>query len=53
LSKAGELVKAHGEIFRGINPVTTGVETGLTQVGMMVEIDVDAIVHDMSGNIEV
>ena len=53
ISQAGGLVKAHGEIFKGINPVTTGVEAGLTQPGMMVEIDVDAIIHDASGNIKV
>ena len=31
----------------------TGVEAGLTQPGMMVEIDVDAIIHDADGNIAV
>jgi len=49
MSQAGGLVKAHGEIFKGIDPVMTGVEAGLTQPGMMVEIDVDAIVHDEDG----
>ena len=51
LSQAGGLVKAHGEVFKGIDPVMTGVEAGLTQPGMMVEIDVDAIVHDENGTI--
>ena len=51
MSAAGGLVKAHGEAFRGIDPVMTGVEAGLTQPGMMVEIDVDAIIHDADGNI--
>ena len=51
LSQAGGLVKAHGEAFRGIDPVMTGVEAGLTQPGMMVEIDCDAIIHDEDGNI--
>ncbi len=49
---AGGLVKAHGEVFKGIDPVMTGVEAGLTQPGMMVEIDVDAIIHDEDGNIQ-
>ena len=51
LSQAGGLVKAHGEAFKGIDPVMTGVEAGLTQPGMMVEIDCDAIIHDEDGNI--
>ena len=51
LSSAGGFVRAHGEIFKGIGPVLTGVEAGLTQPGMMVEIDVDAIVHDVDGRI--
>lgn len=53
ISEAAGLVKAHGEVFKGICPVTTGVEAGLTQPGMMVEIDVDAIIHDATGKIEV
>lgn len=44
-------VKAHGEVFKGINPVSTGVEAGLTRPGMTVEIQVDAIMHDESGKI--
>ena len=51
MSTAGGLVKAHGEVFKGIDPVMTGVKAGLTQPGMMVEIDVDAIIHDEEGNI--
>ena len=51
LSSAGGFVRAHGEIFKGIEPVLTGVEAGLTQPGMMVEIDVDGIVHDVDGRI--
>ncbi len=51
ISNAGGFVKAHGEFFKDINPVLTGVEAGLTQPGMMVEIDVDAIIHDLDGNI--
>lgn len=53
ISAAGGLVKAHGEAFKGIDPVMTGVEAGLTQPGMMVEIDVDAIIHDADGTIEI
>ena len=51
MSTSGGLVKAHGEVFKGIDPVMTGVKAGLTQSGMMVEIDVDAIIHDEEGNI--
>ena len=47
-----DFVKAHGEIFKDIDPVTAGVEAGLTTPGMMVEISVDAVVHDGDGNIE-
>ncbi len=48
----GEFVRAHGEIFVGIEPVTTGVEAGLTTPGMMIEIEVDAVIHDADGNID-
>ncbi len=51
LSEAGGFVRAHGEVFKGIDPVLTGVQAGLTQPGMMVEIDVDAIIHDQDGRI--
>lgn len=40
----GSFVKAHGEIFAGIDPVTSGVEAGLTMPGMMIEIEIDAII---------
>jgi enamine deaminase RidA (YjgF/YER057c/UK114 family) len=46
-----DFVKAHGEIFKDINPTSTGVEAGLTRPGMMVEIQVDAIIHDADGKI--
>lgn len=52
LSKAGEFVRAHGELFAGIEPVSTGVEAGLTRPGMMVELEVDAIIHDEDGTID-
>lgn len=44
LSTAAEGVRAHGEIFAGVRPVTTGVEVGLTVPGMMVEVEADAVV---------
>ncbi|MYI89700.1 MAG: RidA family protein [Gammaproteobacteria bacterium] len=52
MKTAGEFVRAHGEVFQGINPVTSGVEAGLTTPGMMIEIEVDAVIHDESGTIE-
>lgn len=51
MSQSGGFIRAHGEVFKGIDPVLTGVEAGLTQPGMMVEIDVDAIVTDKDGKI--
>lgn len=51
MSQASGFIKAHGEIFAGIDPVTSGVEAGLTQAGMMVEIEVDAVIHDKNGAI--
>jgi len=48
----GDFVRAHGEVFAGIEPVTSGVEAGLTTPGMMIEIEVDAVVHDAEGRIE-
>lgn len=44
-------VRAHGEVFRGIDPVTCGVECGLNQPGMVVEVEVDAVIHDEDGRI--
>jgi len=46
MSKVGEFVRAHGEVFRGINPTSTGVGVELTTPGMMVEVEVDAVVAD-------
>jgi enamine deaminase RidA (YjgF/YER057c/UK114 family) len=48
---AGGFIRAHGETFEGIEPVLTGVEAGLTTPGMMVEIEVDAIIHTPDGEI--
>lgn len=42
-------VRAHGEVFRGIDPVTSGVQAGLTTPGMMIEIEADALIHDKQG----
>jgi enamine deaminase RidA (YjgF/YER057c/UK114 family) len=51
MKQAGGFVKAHGELFAGIEPVTSAVEAGLTTPGMMVEIEVDAVVFDRDGKI--
>ena len=53
MKEAGGFVRAHGEIFAGIEPVSTAVEAGLTTPGMMVEIEVDAIIHDVDGQITI
>ncbi|MEM7190596.1 MAG: Rid family hydrolase [Pseudomonadota bacterium] len=45
------LIKAHGEAFAGIDPVTCGIECGLNQPGMVVEIEADAVIHDPEGKI--
>jgi len=50
IKTGGDFVRAHGEVFAGIEPVTTGVEAGLTTPGMMVEIEVDALIHDEDGH---
>jgi len=51
IATAGDFARAHGEFFRGIDPVTSGVEAGLTQAGMMVEIEVDALIHAEDGTL--
>ncbi len=51
-SGAAGYVRAHGEVFKGIDPVTSGVEAGLTQPGMMIEIEADALVTDENGVID-
>ena len=48
----GGFVRAHGEVFAGIDPVTSGVEAGLTMDGMMIEIEADAIVTGDDGSID-
>lgn len=52
LSLASGFVRAHGEAFRGIEPVMTAVQAGLSQPGLVVEIDVDALIHDPDGRVE-
>lgn len=44
IAEAAEFARAHGEVFAEIRPVTTAVQAGLTVPGMMVEIEVDAVV---------
>ena len=44
LATVRDYVRAHGEVFAGILPVATAVQAGLTTPGMMVEIEIDAIV---------
>lgn len=51
LSLAGDMARAHGSVFRGIEPVLTVVQAGLTQPGLVVELDVDAVIHDAEGRI--
>ena len=51
MGAGGEYVRAHGEVFAGIRPVTTGVGAELTTPGMMVEIETDAVIHDSDGRI--
>lgn len=52
MKHAGGFIKAHGEVFKGIDPVLTAVTAGLTQDGLVVEIDVDAVIHDDDGGIK-
>ena len=52
MKHAGGFIKAHGEVFKDIDPVLTAVTAGLTQPGLVVEIDVDAVIHTTDGNID-
>ena len=47
----GAFVRAHGEVFAGIDPVTSGVEAGLTMDGMMIEIEADALITEAAEGI--
>lgn len=51
MSYSGGFIKAHGEVFSGIEPVLTAVTAGLTQPGLVIEIDVDAVIHDGNGQV--
>ncbi len=46
MAHAAEFIRAHGEVFRGIDPVLTAVAAGLSQPELVVEIDVDAMIHE-------
>lgn len=48
---AGGFIRRHGEVFAGIEPVLTGVQAGLTTPGMMVEVEIEAIIHSAKGKI--
>ncbi len=48
---ASGFIRRHGEVFQGIEPVLTGVEAGLTTPGMMVEVEINAIIHSRKGKI--
>ena len=52
MSKAGEFARVHGEVFKGVDPVLTAVQAGLTLPGLMVEVDADAVIHDENGEID-
>lgn len=45
LSEAAQFVRAHGEVFADVRPVATAVQAGLTMPGLMVEIEVQALVR--------
>lgn len=51
MSHSAGFIRAHGEVFKGIDPVLTAVTAGLAQEGLVVEIDVDAVIHDADGTI--
>jgi enamine deaminase RidA (YjgF/YER057c/UK114 family) len=44
MAAAGDFVRAHGEVFAGIEPVVTAVGATLATPGLVVEIEVQAIV---------
>ena len=51
MREASGFIRRHGEVFQGIEPVLTGVEAGLTVPGMMVEIEISAIIHSRKGKV--
>jgi enamine deaminase RidA (YjgF/YER057c/UK114 family) len=46
LREAPSFLRAHAEVFGDVRPVATAVQAGLTTPGMMVEIEVQALVQD-------
>lgn len=52
MGAAGEFVRAHGEVFKGIDPTATAVGAELTTPGMMVEIEVDAVALGSGGGLD-
>lgn len=44
LAQAGTFARVHGELLRASKPALTAVEAGLATPGLVVEIEVDAIV---------
>ena len=53
MTEAGGFVRAHGEIFAGIEPVSTAVGAGLTPTGRTVELEVAAIVPGVDGPVPI
>lgn len=49
ITLSGGYVDVHGEVFEGILPVATAIQAGLTVPGMVVEVEVDAIIRDRVG----
>lgn len=49
---ASGFARAHGEVFKGIEPVLTGVTAGLSQPGLVVEIEAEGVIHDADGKID-
>jgi enamine deaminase RidA (YjgF/YER057c/UK114 family) len=45
MSIAGEFARAHGEVFAGVEPVCTAVGAQLATPGLVVEIEVQAIIQ--------
>ncbi len=46
IATAADYARAHGEVFAGIEPVATAVGATLTVPGMMVEIELQAVVAE-------
>ena len=47
MAVAADSVRAHGEVFSDVRPVTTGVAVGLTTPGMVVEVEADAVIAEL------